>query len=121
MFGHAKLIRPSVKIPAVTPLCQLVRRERKLGWQNVATRRPGTFFFLPSADSSTIIQTATSIQQLPVDKIGYVWQQQIDAGQFEGLDDVAQAKRGDHSYMGRVLQLTSLAPDIVEPILVGNT
>ena len=52
---------------------------------------------------------------------GYVWQQQIEAGQFEGLEDVARANGVDRSYVGRVLQLTSLAPDIIESILAGNT
>jgi hypothetical protein len=52
---------------------------------------------------------------------GYIWQQQIENGQFEGLDDVAQANGVDRSYVGRVLQLTSLAPDIVESILAGKT
>jgi hypothetical protein len=51
----------------------------------------------------------------------YAWQEQLESGQFEGLEDIAKENGVDRSYMGRLLQLTSLAPDIVESILAGQT
>jgi hypothetical protein len=50
----------------------------------------------------------------------YAWQEQLESGQFEGLEDIAKENGVDRSYMGRLLQLTSMAPDIVESILSGQ-
>lgn len=51
----------------------------------------------------------------------YSWQDQLESGEFEDLEDIAKANGVDRSYVGRMLQLTSLAPDIVESILAGQT
>ena len=50
----------------------------------------------------------------------YAWQEQLESGEFEDLEDIAKANGFDRSYVGRMLQLTSLAPDIVESILAGQ-
>ena len=50
----------------------------------------------------------------------YAWQEQLESEQFEGLADIAKEKGVDRSQVGRMLQLTSLAPDIVESILAGQ-
>ena len=50
----------------------------------------------------------------------YSWQDQLESGKFEDLEDIAKANGVDRSYVGRMLQLTSLAPDIVESILAGQ-
>ena len=50
----------------------------------------------------------------------YSWQDQLESGEFEDLEDIAKANSVDRSYVGRMLQLTSLAPDIVESILAGQ-
>ena len=51
----------------------------------------------------------------------YSWQDQLESGEFEDLEDIAKANGVDRSYVGRMLQLTTLAPDIVESILAGET
>ena len=48
------------------------------------------------------------------------WQEQIESGEHAGIDDLAQALGLDRTYVGRMLRLTSLAPDIVEAILRGD-
>jgi len=48
------------------------------------------------------------------------WQEQLESGQFEDLEDIAKEQGVDRSYVGRMLQLTSLSPDIVESILAGQ-
>lgn len=50
----------------------------------------------------------------------YAWQEQLESGQFEDLEDIAKEQGVDRSYVGRMLQLSSLAPDIVESILAGQ-
>jgi len=48
------------------------------------------------------------------------WQEQIESGEYAGVEDLAQALGVDRTYAGRILRLTSLAPDIVEAILRGD-
>ncbi|RLS71321.1 MAG: hypothetical protein DWI00_13550 [Planctomycetota bacterium] len=50
----------------------------------------------------------------------WLWQDQLESGEYKGLEDIAKANQVDRSYVGRILQLTSLAPDIVESILEGG-
>ncbi len=48
------------------------------------------------------------------------WQEQIEAGQYAGIEDLAQVIGVDRTYVGRTLRLTSLAPDIIEAVLRGD-
>lgn len=48
------------------------------------------------------------------------WQEQLESGEFTTLEELAKANKVDRTYVGRILQLTSLSPKIVEPILAGN-
>lgn len=50
----------------------------------------------------------------------YAWQEQLESGQFEDFEDIATEQGVDRSYVGRMLQLTSLAPDVVESILASQ-
>ncbi len=50
----------------------------------------------------------------------YVWQEQLESGEFATLEEIATASSVDRTYVGRILQLTSLSPQIVEQILDGN-
>ena len=47
-------------------------------------------------------------------------QEQLQSGEFASLEDLAAANGVDRTYVGRVLRLTSLAPEIVERILEGD-
>lgn len=48
------------------------------------------------------------------------WQEQLESGEYPSVDDLAQSLKVDRSYVSRLLQLTSLAPDIIEAILRGD-
>lgn len=48
------------------------------------------------------------------------WQRQLEAGEYAGINDLAQRLGVDRTYVGRILRLTTLAPDIIEAILQGN-
>ena len=50
----------------------------------------------------------------------WVWQEQLESGEFGTFEELANANRVDRTYVGRILQLTSLSPSIVEQILAGN-
>ena len=50
----------------------------------------------------------------------YRWQEQLESGEYASLEDLAAANGVDRTYVGRILRLTSLAPEIVERILNGD-
>jgi hypothetical protein len=49
------------------------------------------------------------------------WQRMLDEGRFASIRELAEAEQVSHSYVGRVLRLSLLAPDIVEQILDGRS
>jgi hypothetical protein len=44
----------------------------------------------------------------------------LDEGRFASVRELAEAERVGHSYVGRILRVTLLGPDIVEHILDGR-
>lgn len=48
------------------------------------------------------------------------WQEQLESGEYASLEHLAAANGVDLTYVGRILRLTSLAPEIVERILDGD-
>lgn len=44
----------------------------------------------------------------------------MEAGRFATIDELAAAEKLDRGYLGRLLQLTLLAPNIVEAIVEGR-
>jgi len=45
------------------------------------------------------------------------WRKLLETGAFATVEEIAAAEKINASYVGRVLRLTLLAPDIVEAIL----
>ena len=48
------------------------------------------------------------------------WRRMLDEGRFASARELAEAAGVGHSYVGRLLRLTLLAPDVVEHILDGH-
>jgi hypothetical protein len=48
------------------------------------------------------------------------WRDMMESGQYATIREIANAERINEAYVGRVLRLTLLAPDIVEAILNGR-
>ncbi|WP_439580822.1 hypothetical protein [Elioraea sp.] len=44
----------------------------------------------------------------------------LDDGRYASISEMAAAEKLDRGYLGRLLQLTLLAPDIVEAIVDGR-
>ena len=49
------------------------------------------------------------------------WRKQLEDGTRKSLGDIARAEKISSSYVTRILRLSTLAPDIVELILDGET
>lgn len=48
------------------------------------------------------------------------WCRPIETGSHASIEEVARAEKINASYVGRVLRLTLLAPEIIEAILEGR-
>ena len=48
------------------------------------------------------------------------WREMLESGQYQTIREIASAEKINESYVGRVLRLTLLAPEIVETILGGR-
>lgn len=64
----------------------------------------------PAANSALLVNLAKAWQ----------WQEQLESGEFESVDEIAKTNNVDRTHVSRILQLTSLSPTIVEQILAGN-
>jgi hypothetical protein len=48
------------------------------------------------------------------------WQKLLDEGRYASITEMAKAEKIERGFLGKVLQLTLLAPDLVEAILDGR-
>ncbi|MEI8154075.1 MAG: hypothetical protein WCG92_21200 [Hyphomicrobiales bacterium] len=48
------------------------------------------------------------------------WRDMLESGEYATIREIAAAEKINETYVGRVLRLTLLAPDIVEAILGGR-
>lgn len=49
------------------------------------------------------------------------WKRMLETGRYASISEIAAKERIDRGYVGTVLRLTLLAPDIVEAILNGHS
>jgi hypothetical protein len=48
------------------------------------------------------------------------WKKMLDDGRYRSVTDLAAGEKLDRGYLGKILMLTLLAPDIVEAIMDGR-
>jgi hypothetical protein len=48
------------------------------------------------------------------------WKRLLEEGRYASLSEMAKAERIDRGYIGKMLRLTLLAPDIIESVLNGR-
>jgi hypothetical protein len=48
------------------------------------------------------------------------WRQMLESGEYTSSAELAKAEKINDSYLGRILRLTLLAPDIIEAIVSGR-
>ena len=86
-------------------------------------RRNGRQMILAQDDAlSTNQQEALSPNTALVVNLAkaWLWQEQLESGEFESLEEIATANNVDRTHISRILQLTSLSPEMVEQIMTGN-
>lgn len=108
MTTGARLSRDGRSITVRVPMAFTKRGGRKLlispdGVSAVATMRP-------RVDNTMVKALARAFR----------WRKLLETGAFATVEEIAGAEKINASYVGRVLRLTLLAPDIVEEILDGR-
>lgn len=73
-----------------------------------------------SATPSPVISTLADPALVKALARAFRYQRMLDEGQYASITEMAGAERLDRGYMGRLLQLTLLAPEIVEVALNGR-
>jgi hypothetical protein len=76
----------------------------------------------PDGTSDTWAAPSRRIDNAMVKAIAraFRWQEMLENGTHSTIAEIALAEKINESYVGRVLRLTLLAPDIVEAILSGR-
>ena len=73
----------------------------------------------PSAPSPTVLTRADPAVVKALAR-AFRYQRMLDEGHYASITEMAEAERLDRGYMGRLLQLTLLAPNVVEAVLDGQ-
>ncbi|MFN3625042.1 MAG: hypothetical protein ACK4TP_13390 [Hyphomicrobium sp.] len=85
-------------------------------------RRPGRKTVVTPEGGAAAVPSCTRADPALVKALAraHRWQRMLDEGRYASISEMAAAERIDRGYLGRILQLTLLAPDIVEAILDGR-
>jgi hypothetical protein len=84
-------------------------------------RRPGRKTVVtPAQDGRPAMTTRADPALVKALARAFRYQRLLDEGRHASISEMAAAEKLDRGYLGRILQLTLLAPDIVEAILDGR-
>ena len=85
-------------------------------------RRPGRRTVVTPEGAATAAPTRARADPALVKALAraHRWQRMLEEGRYASVSEMAAAEKLDRGYLGRILQLTLLAPDIVEAILDGR-
>jgi len=81
-------------------------------------RRPGRkTVVVPMGSSATVEQTRADPALLKALARAFRWQRMLDDGRYGSISEMAAAEKIERGYLGKVLQLTLLAPAVVQRIV----
>jgi hypothetical protein len=86
-------------------------------------RRPGRKTVVTPVVDGLPAQTTTRADPTLLKALAraFWYQRMLDSGKYATIAEMAAGEKLDRGYLGRLLQLTLLAPDIVEAIVAGRT
>jgi hypothetical protein len=84
--------------------------------------RPGRKTIVRPAGSGPSASIATRADPAMVKALAraFRWKRLLDNGRYASISEIAASEKIDRGYVGSILRLTLLAPDIVEAILDGR-
>ena len=74
----------------------------------------------PMADSVAPVTTRADPALVKALARAFRYQRLLDEGRYQSITEMAEAERIERGYLGTLLRLTLLAPDIVEAVLDGR-
>ncbi len=85
-------------------------------------RRPGRKTVVTPVVDGLPAQTTTRADPVLLKALAraFRYQRMLDDGRYASISEMATAENLDRGYLGRLLQLTLLAPDLVEAIVEGR-
>jgi hypothetical protein len=82
--------------------------------------RPGRKTVVTSADTAAI-RTRADPAMVKALARAFRWKRLLEEGRYASISEIAAKEKIDRGYVGTVLRLTLLAPDIIEAILNRGT
>ena len=109
------MAKPKIKSDGRTITVRVPISIRKRGGRKVVLAPDGTVgdtrkLFCQQADNAMVKAIARAFR----------WREKLENGTYATIKEIARAEKIAETYVGRVLRLTLLAPDIVEMILAGR-
>lgn len=84
-------------------------------------RKPGRkTVVVPTGGCAAFVQTRADPALLKALARAFRWQRMLDDGRYGSISEMAAAERIERGYLGKVLQLTLLAPCVVQAIVNGR-
>jgi hypothetical protein len=85
-------------------------------------QRPGRKTVVVLVDAATPAPARTRADPALVKALAraHRWQRMLEEGRYASISEMAAVEKLDRGYLGRILQLSLVAPDIVEAILDGG-
>ncbi len=75
---------------------------------------------VPAAGTDTTIATRADPALVKALARAFRYQRLLDEGRYASISEMAEGEKIDRGYLGRLLRLAVLAPDIVEGLLNGR-
>ncbi len=84
-------------------------------------RRPGRkTVVMPNGEIAGPTRTRANPALVKTLARAFRWQRMLNDGRYASVSEIAAAEQIERGYLGRVLRLTLLAPDIIEAVLNGK-
>jgi hypothetical protein len=106
--------RPKIDSDGRTITVRVPIAIRKRGGRKVVLARNGT------PDSAHLVCQGPDNAMIKALARSFRWREMLEQGAHATITELARAERIDHGYVGRILRLTLLAPEIIEAILEGR-
>ena len=104
-YGQRESYESSDGVMSIRVPIKIIRR----GGRKLVKRPSGELIGRPWDQKSTVLQLALAR--------GHRWLRMFESGKFCSLKEIAKLEGIDASYVSRMINLTTLAPEIVEAIL----
>ncbi len=75
---------------------------------------------LPAAGADSAIPTRADPALVKALARAFRYQRLLDEGRYASISEMAKGERIERGYLGNLLRLTLLAPDLVEAVLTGQ-